>query len=118
MRPKRALSLVNVTLADPRGHKLLDGITLDIACGSRTAILASDRRPSSGLALKIEDGDGYERATWAATVEALSQAGVLEGPSLRELARYRRPASLDPHGRVAAEAIAEFELVPVGELIG
>ena len=82
------------------------------------AILGSDRRPSSGLALKIEDGDGYERATWAATVEALRQAGVLEGASLRELARYHRPASLDPHGRVAAEAIAEFELAPVGELIG
>jgi L-asparaginase II len=82
------------------------------------AILGSDRRPSSGLALKIEDGDGYERATWAATVESLRQAGVLEGASLRELARYHRPASLDPHGRVAAEAIAEFELAPVGELIG
>ncbi|MGH2464932.1 MAG: asparaginase, partial [Candidatus Limnocylindrales bacterium] len=82
------------------------------------AILGSDRRPSSGLALKIEDGDGYERATWAATVESLRQAGVLEAKSLRELARYQRPASLDPHGRVAAEAIAEFELAPVGELIG
>ena len=34
------------------------------------------------------------------------------------LARYHRPASLDPHGRIAAEAIAEFELAPVGELIG
>ena len=34
------------------------------------------------------------------------------------LARYHRPAILDPHGRVGAEAIAEFELAPVGELIG
>ncbi len=82
------------------------------------AILGSDGRPSSGMALKIEDGDGYQRATWAATVEALRQSGVLEGASLRELARYHRPASLDPHGRVAAEAIAEFELAPVGERIG
>jgi L-asparaginase II len=82
------------------------------------AIVGSDRRTSSGMALKIEDGDGYERATWAATVEALRQAGLLEGARLRELARYHRPASLDPHGRVVAEAIAEFELAPIGELIG
>ena len=82
------------------------------------AIVGSDRRTSSGMALKIEDGDGRQRAAWATTVEALRQAGLLEGVSLRELARYRRPASLDPHGRVVAEAIAEFELVPVGELIG
>ena len=78
------------------------------------AILGSDRRTSSGMALKIEDGDGRQRATWAATVEALRQAGLLDGAPLRELARYHRPASLDPHGRVAAEAIAEFELAPVG----
>jgi L-asparaginase II len=82
------------------------------------AILGSDRRTSSGMALKIEDGDGYQRATWAATVEALRQAGLLNGAPLRELARYHRPVSLDPHGRVAAEAIAEFELAPIGELIG
>jgi L-asparaginase II len=74
--------------------------------------------PASGMALKIEDGDGYSRGTWAATVEALRQAGVLEGQALRVLARYHRPPSLDPHGRVAAEAVPEFELAPVGELIG
>jgi hypothetical protein len=73
---------------------------------------------ASGLAIKIEDGDGYDRGTWAASIEALRQAGVLDGQALRALARYHRPASLDPHGRVAAEAIAEFELAPVGELIG
>ncbi len=74
--------------------------------------------PASGLALKIEDGDGYERATWSATVEALRQVGVLEGQELRVLARYHRPPSLDPHGRVAAETMPAFELAPVGELIG
>jgi L-asparaginase II len=73
---------------------------------------------ASGMAVKIEDGDGYDRATWAASVEALRQAGALDGGALRELARYHRPVSLDPHGRAAAEAVAEFELVPVGELIG
>ena len=82
------------------------------------AIIGSPRRSASGMAIKIEDGDGRQRATWATTVEALRQAGLLEGASLRQLARYHRPASLDPHGRVVAEAIAEFELVPVGELIG
>ena len=39
-------------------------------------------------------------------------------PSLRDLARYHRPAVLDPHGRVVAETVPEFELAPVGELIG
>ena len=73
---------------------------------------------ASGLAIKIEDGDGYDRGTWAASVEALRQAGVLDGQALRVLARYHRPQVLDPHGRVAAETIAAFELAPVGELIG
>ena len=73
---------------------------------------------ASGMAIKIEDGGGYDRATWVATVEALRQAGVIDGGALRELARYHRPTILDPHGRVGAETIAEFELAPVGELIG
>jgi len=72
----------------------------------------------SGMAVKIEDGDGFDRGTWAASVEALRQAGVLDGGALRDLARYHRPVTLDPHGRTAAEAIPEFELAPVGELIG
>ena len=89
----------------------------------RSAILAGPRTArttagASGVAIKIEDGDGYDRGTWAASVEALRQAGVLDGASLRELARYHRPTSLDPHGRVGAESIAEFELAPVGELVG
>lgn len=73
---------------------------------------------ASGMAVKIEDGDGYDRGTWAASVEALRQAGVLDAAALRALARYHRPAMLDPHGRVGAEAVAEFDLAPVGELIG
>jgi L-asparaginase II len=71
----------------------------------------------SGIAIKIEDGSGYERATWAATVEVLAQAGVLDGQALRVLSRYHRPVDLDPHGRVGAEAIAEFDLAPLGELV-
>lgn len=73
---------------------------------------------ASGLAVKIEDGDGYDRGAWAASVEALRQVGVLDGQALRMLVRYHRPTVLDPHGRVGAESIAEFELAPVGELIG
>jgi L-asparaginase II len=87
------------------------------------AILAGPRSGThedgpSGMAVKIEDGDGSDRGTWAASVEALRQAGVLDGGALRDLARYHRPVTLDPHGRAAAEAIPDFDLAPVGELIG
>ncbi|HJW22697.1 MAG TPA: asparaginase [Candidatus Limnocylindrales bacterium] len=73
--------------------------------------------PATGLALKIEDGDGAARSASAALVEALRQAGVLEGQALRSLARYHRPPTMDSHGRVAAEAVAAFELAPIGELV-
>ena len=87
------------------------------------AILPGSRSGSSvsgptGMAIKIEDGDGYDRGTWAVSVEALRQAGVLDDAALRQLARYHRPAILDPHGRVGAETVPEFVLAPVGELIG
>jgi L-asparaginase II len=75
-----------------------------------------DGSGATGLAIKIEDGDANDRAPYAATVEALRQVGALDGQALRSLARYHRPPSVDPHGRVAAEAIPEFELAPVGEL--
>jgi L-asparaginase II len=74
--------------------------------------------PACAVALKVEDGAGLTRATWAASVEALRLAGVLEGQALRVLARYHRPVELDPQGRIAAETIAAFDLVPVGELVG
>jgi L-asparaginase II len=72
---------------------------------------------ATGIALKIEDGDGYERGTWSATVEVLAQAGVLDGQAIRMLARYHRPVELDPHGRIGAEAIPDFDLAPLGELL-
>lgn len=86
------------------------------------AILAGPRAngakaTASGMAIKIEDGDGYDRGTWAATVEALRQAGVLSDQPLRMLARYHRPVETDPHGRISAEAIPSFELAPLAELI-
>jgi hypothetical protein len=65
-----------------------------------------------------DHGGGFERGSWAATVEALHQAGVVHDQALRVLGRYHRPALLDPHGRLGAEAVPEFVLAPVGELIG
>jgi L-asparaginase II len=100
-------------LISKAGMEALRGIA--ILPGTRTG--TQDAR-ASGMAVKIEDGDGYDRGTWAASVEALRQAGVLDGQALRAVARYHRPVILDPHGRLGAEAVPEFELAPVGELIG
>jgi L-asparaginase II len=94
------------------GAEALRGV--GIAPGPRGAGVSS---VATGMALKIEDGDGYERAAPAAFVESLRQAGVLEGQALRALARYHRPPTMDAHGRVAAEAIPSFELAPIGELV-
>jgi L-asparaginase II len=72
----------------------------------------------SGMALKIEDGDGRRRATHAVTIEALRQVGVLDAQAVRLLARYARPSTTDDHGRAASEAIPVFELAPIGEMVG
>jgi L-asparaginase II len=95
-----------------RGLAILPGT----AGGGGAASAASSR--ATGMAIKIEDGDGYDRGTWAASVEALAQAGVVDGQALRVLGRYHRPVVLDPHGRVGAEAVAAFDLAPLGELVG
>jgi L-asparaginase II len=87
------------------------------ASSANGAAAGSAGGPATGIALKIEDGDGYERGTWAATVEVLVQAGALDPQAVRMLARYHRPADLDPHGRIGAEAIPDFELAPLGELV-
>ncbi len=89
--------------------------------GLRGIAVLPDRATGTGasaLAVKIEDGSGFERATWAVSVEALRLAGVLDGQALRVVARYHRPVEVDPHGRIAAETVAGFDLVPVGELVG
>jgi L-asparaginase II len=93
------------------GMEALRGLA--ILAGPRVNGTSAD---ATGMAIKIEDGDGYDRATWAATVDAVRQADLLGGAALRSLSRYHRPPTLDPHGRVAAEAVASFTLVPVGEL--
>jgi L-asparaginase II len=94
------------------GMEALRGLA--ILPGTRTSGAQS---AATGMAVKIEDGDGYDRGTWAASVEALVQAAVVDGPGLRALGRYHRPQIVDPHGRVGAEAIASFELAPLGELV-
>jgi L-asparaginase II len=107
------MKAVEGRLISKAGMEALRGIA--ILPGSR---VGSAGAGATGMAIKIEDGDGYDRGTWAATVEALRQAGVLDGPALRALSRYHAPTILDPHGRVGAQAVAEFGLAPVGELIG
>jgi L-asparaginase II len=100
-------------LVSKAGMEALRGLA--ILAGQRTSGAQS---AATGMAVKIEDGDGYDRGTWAASVEALVQAGVVGGQALRALARYHRPQILDPHGRLGAEAIPSFELAPLGELVG
>jgi L-asparaginase II len=72
---------------------------------------------ASGVALKIEDGGGFDRAANAASVETLRQVGMLDAAALRTLGRYHRPAAHDPRGETVGEAIPQFELAPVGEMI-
>jgi L-asparaginase II len=81
-------------------------------------LLPAERRPALGLAVKIEDGGGFERATYAASIEALRQAGTLDSVALSALSRYQRPLGLDPRGEPVAEAIAEFELLRPDMLLG
>jgi L-asparaginase II len=79
------------------------------------ALLPGDGRAAAGIAIKIEDGGGFDRAVSAASIEVLAQVGALDAPALRALNRYHRPVALDPRGEPVGEAIPEFELVPVGE---
>ena len=102
--PRRVVSKAGAEAL--RGLAILPGAR---RVGSETA--------ASGLALTIEDGDGFDRASRAASVEALQQAGVLDDRALRELGRHHRPTASDPRGHVVVEAIADFDLAPVGELI-
>jgi L-asparaginase II len=100
-----------------RGLAVLPGMRPGANGGNGSKNSAGPTVPAAGIALKIEDGDGFERGTWAATVEVLVQAGVLDGQAIRMLARYHRPVELDPHGRVGAEAIPDFDLAPLAELL-
>jgi L-asparaginase II len=77
----------------------------------------ADGSTARGMALKIEDGDARGRASWAATIEALAQLGALDDEAVRHLGRYHRPPVFDPRGKQAGEAVPEFQLAPVSELI-
>ncbi len=79
---------------------------------------ANQHERPSGLALKIEDGGGFDRASSAASIEALRQVGALGEAAVESLGEYARPRSLDPRGELVGEAIADFQLAPLGELIG
>lgn len=71
---------------------------------------------AGGMAVKIEDGDGFSRANRPVTIEALSQLGLLDEADLRALASQHRPVSRDPQRRVVAETVVGFELAPISEL--
>jgi L-asparaginase II len=81
------------------------------------SILAGGGGAASGVALKIEDGGGFDRAASAASVETLRLIGALDPAALRALGRYHRPVALDPRGEPVGEAVAKFDLAPVGELL-
>ena len=49
-RPSRELALAGVRLASAKGEKLLDNVSLEIACGTRTAVIASDSQTPLALA--------------------------------------------------------------------
>ncbi len=100
------------------GRVVAKGGAEGLRCFSVLPGSASRRSRSSGIALKIEDGGGFDRAGAAASVETLRQVGVLDPAALRALARYHRPVALDPRGERVGEAVAEFELAPLGELLG
>jgi L-asparaginase II len=83
-------------------------------------LLAGDGRrdgAAAGVAVKIEDGDGFARANRAVTIEALSQLGSLNEADVRALAAQHRPVSRDPQRRIVAETVVGFELAPISELV-
>ncbi len=84
------------------------------------ALMPGSRGPGSGaagLALKIEDGDRSGRASHAVTMEALWQLRVVDERTLRQLGHYHRPPSRDPRGGVSGEAVPDFQLAPILELL-
>ncbi len=72
---------------------------------------------AAGLAVRIEDGDGFARASRAATVEALSQLGALDDRDLRALAAQHHPTKRSPSGVPIAEVVPTFQLAPISELL-
>ena len=73
-------------------------------------------RPAAGVAIRIEDGDGFARANRAVVVEALAQLDVLSARDLQALAAQHQPLTRAPDGAVAAQVIPGFQLAPISEL--
>jgi L-asparaginase II len=73
-------------------------------------------RPAAGVAIRIEDGDGFARANRAAAVEALAQLDVFSARDLQALAAQHQPQTRASDGAVAAQVIPGFQLAPISEL--
>ena len=73
-------------------------------------------RPAVGLAVRIDDGDGFARANRAATMEALTQIGVVDERARKALAAQHRPVTRSAAGDIIAETIPDFLLAPISEL--
>ena len=73
-------------------------------------------RAAAGVAIRIEDGDGFARANRAVVVEALAQLDVLSARDLQALAAQHQPLTRAPDGAVAAQVIPGFQLAPISEL--
>ena len=99
----------NGTVLSKSGAEGLRGVSL--LEGSRGA-----GSEPAGMAISIEDGDPMERASQAATVEALAQLGVYDDDALDTLDEFHRPPTFDPRGQRTGESVARFELAPISEL--
>jgi L-asparaginase II len=84
--------------------------------GASNARTRSSLPAPAGIAVKIEDGDGFTRANHAVTIEALRQLGVIEERDLADLGPQWHPVTRDPRQRIVAETIPTFELAPIAEL--
>jgi L-asparaginase II len=71
---------------------------------------------AAGVAIKVEDGDGFGRANRAISVEALAQLGALPAAALERLTEMHQPPTKDPHGVEIAAAVPSFRLAPLSEL--
>jgi L-asparaginase II len=69
-----------------------------------------DGDASRGIAIKIEDGEGGQRARNVAACAVLAQMGALGEGELAELDQYAAPVIRDPRGEVAGVVRPAFRL--------
>lgn len=75
------------------------------------AVLPCEEWPRGlGVALKLEDGDGEERARPVAVIETLRQLGILRSHELDALSRFARSTLHNHRGDAVGEVYAAFEL--------